>query len=133
METSPLSLLLELPCTGLGSWYTTKLPPPAKSWWLLQLPGKRGIAAEGMQRLALLPLPGCSRFRGTAGQGQHSNRDLWSLITCFVFSGAHIHFCYRIIEEPVLEAATKDLVVQPLMGKGTLSSTLGLAQLENLQ
>lgn len=41
LEISPLSLLLELLCTGLGSsCYTAKLPAPAKSWWLLQLPGK---------------------------------------------------------------------------------------------
>lgn len=101
----------------------------AAAW---KMPGKRGIAA-GRQRLALPTLPGCSGIRGTSGQGQQSNRDLWSLITCFVFSGAHIRFCYRIIEEPMLEAATKDLLVQPLTGKGTLSSTLELAQLENLQ
>lgn len=47
LETSPLSLLLELLCTGLGSWYTAKLPAPAKSCWLLQLSGNRGTAAEG--------------------------------------------------------------------------------------
>lgn len=33
----------------------------------------------------------------------------------------------------MLEAATKDILVQPLMGKGTLSSTLELAQLQNLR
>lgn len=119
LETSPLSLLLELLCTGLGSWYTAKLPAPAKSCWLLQLSGNRGTAAEGTQRLALPALPGCSRFTGAAGQGQQNNRELWSLITCFVFSGARIHFCYRIIEEPTLEAAMKDLLVQPLVEKGT--------------
>lgn len=119
LETSPPSLLLELLCTGLGSWCTAKLPAPAKPWWLLELPGKRGTAAEATQRLALPTLLGCSRFEGTAGQGQKSNRDLWSLITCFIFSEARIHFSYRIIEVPVLEAATKDLLVQPLVGKGT--------------
>lgn len=37
LETSPMSLLPESLRTGLGSWYTAKLPAPSKSWWQLQL------------------------------------------------------------------------------------------------
>lgn len=47
LETSSLSVLLELLSAGLGSWYTAKLPAPAKSWWLLQLPGKEALQLRG--------------------------------------------------------------------------------------
>lgn len=53
LDMSSPPLLLELPCTGLGCWYTAKLPAPAKSWLLLLLPGKESHCGLGSSEVAL--------------------------------------------------------------------------------
>lgn len=116
LEMLPPSLLLEVPCMGLGCWYAAKLSAPAKSWQLL-LCGKERRYSQGDSEVALAHFTRLRWFRGTIVQSQQRNRDLQSVITCFVVSGARIHFYYRITEQPKLEGTSTDMV-QPFVGKG---------------
>lgn len=131
---SPPSLLLELLCAGLGCWDAAKLSAPEKSWLLLLLlPGKERCCGRGTSEVALARftrLQCVQRYHWS--KPREKQRPVGRAVTCFMFSGAHIHFYYRIIEQPRVEGILKDLLVQAFCGKGSLSSsTLGLAHLEN--